>query len=111
MAQLRDAQTSELIAEGTPLEVALIAGELGRKDVLFDGVGEAFDADAVIAAHRENVEGLERGAREATGGDEKKQMRAAHRQAAGEFDVDRDVVANARRELEAARELADSASG
>jgi hypothetical protein len=37
--QLRDAQTSELIAEGTPLEVATLAAEMDPADVLFDGAG------------------------------------------------------------------------
>lgn len=71
MAQLRDAKTSELIAEGTPLEVALAAGQLGKGavvgvgealaddvEVIFDDVGLGFDPAAVIAAHQENVDGL-----------------------------------------------------
>lgn len=56
MAQLRDAQTSALLAEGTPTEVVLIAEEVGRDRVLFDDVGAGFDPDAVLAAHREAVE-------------------------------------------------------
>lgn len=58
MAQLRDAQTSEILAEGSPLEVALIAQTLGRREVLFDDVGQGFDPDAVIAAHEEHLAAL-----------------------------------------------------
>lgn len=43
MAQLRDAQTSEVIAEGTLLEIAIAAEGLDPADVLFDDVG-AVDA-------------------------------------------------------------------
>lgn len=58
MAQLLDARTSELIAEGTPLEVVLIADELGRDEVLFDGVGLGFDPTAVTKAEKERLAGL-----------------------------------------------------
>lgn len=37
--QLRCAQTSELIAEGTPLEIATAAQDLDPADVLFDDAG------------------------------------------------------------------------
>lgn len=39
MVQLRDTQTSELIAEGTPLEIATIAESMAAEDILFDDVG------------------------------------------------------------------------
>lgn len=58
MAQLRDAETSECVFEGTPLEVAAVAAELGN-DVIFDDVGTKFDPAAVLKAHDENVSGLE----------------------------------------------------
>lgn len=58
MAQLRDKHTSELIAEGSPVEMVLLADQLGRDEVLFDGVGLQFDPDAVLAAHQQNVEGI-----------------------------------------------------
>jgi hypothetical protein len=57
MAQLRDARTSDILYEGTPLEVALMAEKLGRDEVLFDDVGGGFDHQATIAAHQDNVEG------------------------------------------------------
>lgn len=37
--QLRDSQTSALLAEGTPLEIATLAAEFADGDVLFDGAG------------------------------------------------------------------------
>lgn len=60
MAQLRDRHTSELLAEGQPEELALAAERIGRARVIFDDVGEAFDVDAVLAAHRDRLEGLAR---------------------------------------------------
>lgn len=59
MAQLRDRHTSELILEGTPLEVALVAEQLGPAEVLFDDVGAAFDPAAVRQAHHANLEALQ----------------------------------------------------
>jgi len=58
MAQLRDARTSELIAEGTPQEVVLLADRLGHDEILFDDVGLNFDPDAVRQAYQENLDGL-----------------------------------------------------
>lgn len=48
MAQLRDSQTSALLYEGTPAQVAALAAEVGASDVLFDDVGLDFDADAIL---------------------------------------------------------------
>lgn len=59
MAQLRDAQTSEIIAEGTPAALVFLADKLGRDDVLFDDVGLGFNPDAVRAAHEADAAGLE----------------------------------------------------
>lgn len=53
MAQLRDAISSQFLAEGTPLEVALLAQEIGFDEVIFDDVGVGFDPQALIAAHAE----------------------------------------------------------
>lgn len=55
MAQLRDKHTSAFIAEGTPLEMALLAQKLGPDEVLFDDVGLKFDPQAVLDAHAEDV--------------------------------------------------------
>lgn len=71
MAHLRDAKTSELIAEGTPLELVHLADELGKRaivvgpgedlpadaELIYDDVGAGFDPDAVRNAHAENLEG------------------------------------------------------
>jgi hypothetical protein len=59
MAQLRDKITSELLAEGTPLEVALVAELIGFDEIIFDDVGQAFDPAAVLAGHRESIANLE----------------------------------------------------
>jgi hypothetical protein len=55
MAQLRDAQTSQYMADGSPDEMVLLAEEIGRAEVLFDGVGLAFDPAATLASHRDRV--------------------------------------------------------
>lgn len=53
LAQLRDATTGELIAEGTPTEVALLAAQV--PDVLLDSVGVAFDPVAERDRHTARV--------------------------------------------------------
>lgn len=58
MAQLRDAQTSEIIAEGTPAALVFLAEKIGRDKVLFDNVGLAFDPDALKTAHMAEIAGL-----------------------------------------------------
>lgn len=72
MAQLRDARTSEIIAEGTPIELVTIADELGLNagivdtgdtagtlDAIYDDVGLGFDPDTVRQARDENLDGLQ----------------------------------------------------
>lgn len=66
MAQLRDALTSALIAEGTPAEMVVIADAVGRDQVLFDGVGwdlerdePTFDPDAVVAGAQDQLQSLQ----------------------------------------------------
>lgn len=59
MAQLRCAQTSELMLEGTPLEVATAAAKFAAGDVVFDDVGPKFDPSAVRQAHADAVAGFE----------------------------------------------------
>jgi hypothetical protein len=58
VAQLRDRVTSTLLAEGTPHEMVLVADELGAAEVLYDGVGLAFDPDVVRAVEDERLKGL-----------------------------------------------------
>lgn len=62
MAQLRDARTSELLASGSPLEIATCAAELDPADVLFDDVGgvdlkgrSTFDPAAVRAMRADEL--------------------------------------------------------
>lgn len=57
MAQLRDAQTSALLYEGTPAQVAA-AAQNAPNDVIFDDVGEAFDPALVLQQHEESVAAL-----------------------------------------------------
>lgn len=82
MAQLRDAQTSEIIAEGTPVEVALIAETLGVTNVLFDDVGPAFNPATVVQEHKDRVKGL----RDANLRDAEQEARAAERNATSKTD-------------------------
>jgi hypothetical protein len=58
MPQLRDAQTSEILAEGSREEVALMAANIGHQEVIFDDVEPGFDARATIAAYRQYLRGL-----------------------------------------------------
>lgn len=57
MAQLRDAVTSELVAEGTVEELVLIAQHI-EEDVIYDDVGENFNPDEVLKAYLDNLDGL-----------------------------------------------------
>jgi hypothetical protein len=59
MAQLRCAQTSELLAEGTPLEIATAADQFTKGDIVFDGVGQAFDPAAVRKTRADEITGLQ----------------------------------------------------
>jgi accessory colonization factor AcfC len=64
--QLRDSVTSDVRAEGTPLEIATCAAEFSAKDILFDGAGSVdrsgvslFDAAAVRKQRTEEMAGLQ----------------------------------------------------
>lgn len=116
MAHLRDAKTGELIAEGTPLEVVLVADKLGLKagvvgpdelpgelEALYDDVGLGFDPGAVLLQAGENAGGLEAAAKDAKG-EERKRLEAAHAAAAGALTADPELVAGAEEALKAARE-------
>jgi hypothetical protein len=66
MPQLRCAQTSELLAEGTPLEIATVAEAFAAGEVLFDDVGgvdrngvSTFDPAAVRKARADELAVLE----------------------------------------------------
>lgn len=121
MAQLRDAETSEIIAEGTPFELVTIAGEIGDDEVVYDDVGEAFDPDAVRKAHDEDLAGLDSAAAEADAdaakaknADERKSRKADAdrlRERVREIKKERDAAAKrtqkARDAMGAARERRD----
>ena len=120
MAQLRDALTSELIAEGSPLEVALAARALARPaavigpgddlpagtELLYDDVGAAFDPAAVIAAHEENVAGLEAAAADLDLTAATRETAAAAAAAARDLEANATttIAGDAATELEAARD-------
>lgn len=57
MAQLRDAVSSELVAEGTPEELVLIAENFAG-EVLYDGVGEGFDPQSTLDAYYQRIQNL-----------------------------------------------------
>lgn len=57
MAQLRDARTSELLASGTPLEIATCAAEM--TEIIFDDVGTAFEAAGLRARYDAELTGLQ----------------------------------------------------
>lgn len=92
MAQLRDKQTSEIVFEGTPLEVATLANEIGVGEVLFDDVGEAFDHAAVVKANVDDATALESVAADT------KESAELRRTAKGSAQRIRDEIANAKKD-------------
>lgn len=123
MAQLRDAKTGELLAEGTPNEIALTARELGRKavvvgpgeelpadaDLIFDDVGFGFDPAAVLQARADNLDGLRSAIADPDTDDDFKD-RARERAAGMEATEERiraEVAPEANAALEEARARAD----
>lgn len=58
MAQLRDAQTSELLADGDPRDLIIIADRIGADRVLWDDVG-AVDIDVLREHNAQRLEVLE----------------------------------------------------
>lgn len=124
MAQLRDIETSELLAEGTPLQVVQAAKEAGLKaavvgagedppdgvDAIYDDVGLGFDPDAVLKAHEEDVDGLKGAAKDAKG-DEKKRLADAAAEREAEAKAGAELAGEATRALEAARKRRDKAAG
>lgn len=64
--QVRDAQTSELIAEGTPLEIATLVADMDATEILFDDAGAVdsdgrslFDPSAVRQVRADEIAGLQ----------------------------------------------------
>lgn len=127
MAQLRDAKTSEIVHEGTPLECVLMAEQIGKAvvveqrdagdekpirnaELIYDDVGLNFDPDAVLSAHRENVAGLEGAANDAKTASDRKAVTRHLDQAKADAKVDRKHVDRAKRALEAARKAQEEAA-
>lgn len=117
MAQLRDVHSGELIFEGTPIECVVAASELGGAavsgstpgmpagvELMYDDVGLAFDADAVLRAHRENAEGLAGAAAAAPpGSDQRDELDQAAAAAAADIEPRPEVIDNAAATLERVR--------
>lgn len=119
MPQLRDAHTSELIAEGTPTELVTIADELGLKagvvgvgetpdglDAIYDDVGLGFDPDAVRRARDENLASLKAAstAKATPDTEQREQIKQAHADAVAEVDQARGRVPEVQAALADARD-------
>lgn len=111
MAQLRDAQTSEIIAEGTPAALVFLADKLGRDDVLFDGVGLTFDPDALLAAHEAEAAGLEEVAQSADASEVDEETWKAARKRAKELRAQSKPKAEVVREVKRVVKSARDADG
>lgn len=120
MAQLRDAKTSALIAEGTPNELVTIADELGLNagvvgigetadglDAIYDDVGLDFNPDAVRQARDERIAGLKAASTKTAtpDDDERDRIKAAHAEAVAEVKDAQARAGDVGAELEAARGL------
>jgi hypothetical protein len=105
MAQLRDALTSELVAEGDPLELVQYADALGRDNFIFDGVGgDAFNPDEVLAVHQQQAEGLQAALDSSTDSEEKESIAQSLDAAQQALNVAADV--NTVREIKSNQERA-----
>lgn len=120
MAHLRDAKTSELIAEGTPTELVTIAEKLGMKagvvgidqtaaqlglDLIYDDVGLAFDPKAVLAQRDEQLDALKTasGATVTKDPEMRKTIVASYKAAVAEKADAMAAAATAKKALDAAR--------
>lgn len=95
MAQLRDKQTSHLIAEGTPLEMATLASKVGFDEVVFDDVGEHFDPQTVLDAHAAVVDNIPSDAPD----EYKQQVAGADKLERGAIKAANDAIAAARAQI------------
>jgi hypothetical protein len=125
MAKLRDARTSEIVFEGTPLECVLAAQELGgaeiapqlaegteehdlKAELIYDDVGLHFDPEAVLKQANDTAAGLDAAASDAKGADLKR-VTAAADEAKAALEVDASAVRDASAAVEAARAAQDEA--
>lgn len=126
MARLRDARTSEIVFEGTPLECVVLAGKMGGATVapelkageewkcptelIYDDVGMGFDPDAVLAGAEESATGLEAAAADLAYDDDERERLAEHAEAAAAaLDTDDSTVREASAAVDAARAAQDRA--
>lgn len=105
MAQLRDALTSEFLAEGDPTALVLLAEKIGPDEVIFDGVGEHFNPDEVLRAYNENLSGLQGAAGEASSQEEEDNLAEAIDRAKEHDKTAHALVGEVRREMRKARAL------
>lgn len=106
MAQLRCAQTSELLFEGTPLEVATAAAEFAADDVMPDDVGPKFNAEAVREYRAAELAGLEAALAELPAkapADARASLEATIAERRARIDAGKAAVPAARAALQAAR--------
>lgn len=103
MAQLRDSVTSELIADGTPEEVVLIAQELEEGSYLFDDVGLAFNPEAVLEARQGRLDELQTTLENPKASDEARQSAEDHLSREIDAIPDADVIRETQSNLDEAR--------
>lgn len=113
MAQLRDAVTSELLGEGTPEAMVLLAEQLGRDDVLFDGVESehnpgTFDADAVLQAREERLSGLQDAIQAETDAGVKERLESTLKADHAVAEEAKEIAPDARDRLDTARAQVDA---
>ncbi len=65
MALLRDIRTGEIVADGPPEDLVLIADTLGFDEVMFDGVGASFDRVVCLNQVADNLGRMTTEARQA----------------------------------------------
>lgn len=109
-AQLRDRQTSELIAEGTPAQIARAAQSFDAADVLFDDLGAVgadgaslFDSGATVAQHDVQIAAVQAAVDDPDGMD-KTAARATLKALRDEARAGEDLHAPARGRMRDARE-------
>lgn len=118
MAHLRDAKTGELLAEGTPQHIVLVADELKLKagvvgigetaegiglDLVFDDVGLGFDPAAIRRARAENLEGLTEAAKVEKDKTAKASLTAAHKEHVADGEAAKPAAQKAKKVLDKAR--------
>lgn len=111
MAQVRDAQTGELVFEGSVEAALALANELGTDEVMFDDVGVHFDPEAAWADHEARVANLE-AASKSRAKDASTESRAQAKEELEALIVDADAgdPATVRERIEQARKRSEAAA-